>query len=1118
MKKVLKKKRNWKKIIGYSAITLVLACVFVVGFFAIKTGKIFGKAAEDYVDVASVEDIPVDDLKITGQEDYKRVLTSDSTKYTGLNALPEIPEANTAYEKGTKENPLVLLEIVPELSQQSLTYFASSKEEGLPFDPLEMSMKLSKERRKENSQDAYYVKSTHGDVHNKHVKKSSWDPNANLTNGAASWVKDMGGIFSGTNSDDHYQIYDFNHSVPSSTKKTNGHDYDFSDSELVTLGAYFTVEMEKDWSFVEKNLIEGANVPEKYNSIAFLYDGNEEFRKAFVDKDGKEIPREVIDDDPNWAWNIEADTENNKEFSISVSNSSAEFESDYTEVKSGALDKKVFLERYKDILSKTDSGMSVSDDELARTEAWTVKDAQEKYKGYFVYVGKGNGQVALDVYNGVYYEQWTTNNNAWNYVENDTDLSTNAENLWPDGKESWKVSNNVNNAKEGQYVPASRFTNINANALEKLPEIKKEKIYSLGYKYEGYKIKFEYIGLKWNDVLKRMLFNFTDEKDEDGNVTLTADQQYANYHIKIIAVTPDMINEMDKNDTEDTLDYIERADMFYVSSYYGIEIDAVNKLRTFFWKYIDPDKETVLNANKNNVDKMVSFEDNDLEWADCMKIIKRLSGDAGLPMMFSKQMGLYLNNSTDKVCNKVFDTYYVHNENAGLCNLAKLFLISTEFDLSASTTSENKKDLIWCFMDNVYGNIKQVKLVKDSSKETDNTAVYTGYYKEEEKGTNPACQTDDKDSKYTFLWNLYTFLPYVTTASEDALFETNGTPKFDTFINKYGFLASSLVGPYMESVHGAVSGQIPMSGYNVGFNFNNPDRNNVNHQQFFYTRLTGTRDPLNDYQNVTIVMKGDKDFTTWQDEQNNNGVAGTFIKGAKGNYYNNEGIDADPNFTIIDKGVMSRIAMVLSNILKNAKAPNPTMKFNVDSNEKSKKYYQKMSNSNVLIDFNQSASYNENRSKEKNVMKLFCTLNNSANKENSIITSIKMVDPNDSSKPPISIDTIYDTDNNIIKKENDIGFSQTLPTPKKYAVEFITGYKVTSNNAKYCFVVPFKLSDWQKGYTQIRIDWVARSSRKVKGKFSPYQNPSDPTNSDIVDSAHQYAEIDIGERELFDLE
>ena len=410
-------------------------------------------------------------------------------------------------------------------------------------------------------------------------------------------------------------------------------------------------------------------------------------------------------------------------------------------------------------------------------------------------------------------------------------------------------------------------------------------------------------------------------------------------------------------------------------------------------------------------------------------------------------------------------------------------------------------------MDNVYGNIKQVKL-SSSAKAPDNTAQYTGYYKEDEEGVNAACGSHDTDSKYTYLWNLYSFIPYVTTASEDALYSPDGTADMDTFVEKYGFLSSSLRGTYPESTYGHVDGNISDKGYRCGLTSNN---------NYTYTSITGTRDPLEDFQNVTIVMPGDMEIVTWQMGKNKEGVPGTFLYGQKGNYNAKENLD-NKNFTVIDKGVMSRIAVVLFNILQNAKAPAPTMKFNVDSNEDSKKYYQKMSNSNVLIDFNPSASYNEIRSKEKNVLKLFCTLNNSANRENSIITSIKMVDPNDSSKPAIPINTIYNYDGDVILKEASIGFSQSLPTPKKYPVEFITGYKVTSNNAKYSFVVPFKLSNWQKGYTQIRIDWVARSSRKVKGEFMPYQNPSDPSDKDIVEAAKQYAEVDIGERELFDLE
>lgn len=1108
MKRSQIKTKKWKKIVSCTAITLVLACVFVVGFFAIKTGSIFGMFSygKPYVETkgdgtADVVTIPDDKLKVTGQEDYSSVLTSSSTEYTGINSLPEIPEANSAYDKGTEQNPLVILEVVPELSQQSISYFATSKEDGLPFDPLEMSMRMSKDQKQS------YIHSSMQQtfmLNNKHIKSGNWKAQG-LKSANLSWLTQVGGIFSGNNFDNLYQIYDYDHTVTDSSRKTNGEDYDFSNAPLLKVDSYYTVEMKKGSTFVE-GLSQESNGG-SYPTIASLYDGNAAFKEAFVDKDGQEIPREVIDDDRNWAWNIEADSDNNKQFTISVTGPTAEFESDYAELKSGALDQKVFLERYKDVLSTTDAGTKVSEDEFARTEAWSFNDAEGKYKGYFVYVGKGNGKFNLDVNNAV--QAWSNDNLAWIYVEDQSQLPSNGVDIWPEGKLPYEVSEAVNNASVGQYFKAERFSHLNSN--DKFTEPEKTKTYKINYKYEGYKLKFQYIGIKWNDVLKRMLINFKDETDSDGKVTQTADQQYDNYHIKIVTVTPAMINEMDKNDTEDTLDYIERADMFYISSYYGgkngTNADQVNNLRNFFWKYVDPDKETALQANKDDVSQLVSFEENDLEWSDCMKIIKRLSGDAGLAMMFSKQMGFYLDDGTDKVCNLIYDSTYKHDQKASLCNLAKLYLVSTMFDLSASTLSDKSQNLLWTFMDNVYGNIKQVKL-SSSAKAPDNTAQYTGYYKEDEEGVNAACGSHDTDSKYTYLWNLYSFIPYVTTASEDALYSPDGTADMDAFVEKYGFLSSSLRGTYPESTYGHVNGNISDKGYRCGLTSNN---------NYTYTSITGTRDPLEDFQNVTIVMPGDMEIVTWQMGKNNEGVPGTFLYGQKGNYNAKENLD-NKNFTIIDKGVMSRIAVVLFNILQNAKAPAPTMKFNVDSNEDSKKYYQKMSNSSVLIDFNPSASYNENRSKEKNVLKLFCTLNNSANRENSIITSIKMVDPNDSSKPAIPINTIYNYDGDVISKEANIGFSQSLPTPKKYSVEFITGYKVTSNNAKYSFMVPFKLSDWQKGYTQIRIDWVARSSRKVKGEFIPYQNPSDPSDKDIVEAAKQYAEVDIGERELFDLE
>ena len=191
MKRSQIKTKKWKKIVGCTAITLVLACVFVVGFFAIKTGSIFGMFSygKPYVETkgdgtADVVTIPDDKLKVTGQEDYSSVLTSSSTEYTGINALPEIPEANSAYDKGTEQNPLVVLEVVPELSQQSLSYFATSKEDGLPFDPLEMSMRMSKDQKQS------YIHSSMQQtfmLNNKHIKSGNWKAQG-LKSANLSWL------------------------------------------------------------------------------------------------------------------------------------------------------------------------------------------------------------------------------------------------------------------------------------------------------------------------------------------------------------------------------------------------------------------------------------------------------------------------------------------------------------------------------------------------------------------------------------------------------------------------------------------------------------------------------------------------------------------------------------------------------------------------------------------------------------------------------------------------------------------------------------------------------------------------------------------------------------------
>lgn len=68
-------------------------------------------------------------------------------------------------------------------------------------------------------------------------------------------------------------------------------------------------------------------------------------------------------------------------------------------------------------------------------------------------------------------------------------------------------------------------------------------------------------------------------------------------------------------------------------------------------------------------------------------------------------------------------------------------------------------------------------------------------------------------------------------------------------------MSSSLRGTYPESTYGHVDGNISDKGYRCGLTSNN---------NYTYTSITGTRDPLEDFQNVTIVMPGDMEIVTWQ--------------------------------------------------------------------------------------------------------------------------------------------------------------------------------------------------------------------------------------------------------------
>ncbi len=113
-----------RRVVKYSVLTALLVCLFVTGYYLISTGVIFGKfsATNETLKPGSVSDVDTEKALVTKQTKSAMPLTD---KLPGVDG-----------SKFSKDNPLVMLEIVPDLSLQTMTYLAGTQENGLPFDPI----------------------------------------------------------------------------------------------------------------------------------------------------------------------------------------------------------------------------------------------------------------------------------------------------------------------------------------------------------------------------------------------------------------------------------------------------------------------------------------------------------------------------------------------------------------------------------------------------------------------------------------------------------------------------------------------------------------------------------------------------------------------------------------------------------------------------------------------------------------------------------------------------------------------------------------------------------------------------------------------------------------------
>lgn len=385
-----------------------------------------------------------------------------------------------------------------------------------------------------------------------------------------------------------------------------------------------------------------------------------------------------------------------------------------------------------------------------------VKETQEeiyKGKGYLVAVEPGKGKFGFaseDDAKKFVFTKTGTNADRWIYVEKEEDLpegvlerynsdvarikpegfyDTSKGNYWSDVSDLYKYDNNQDGkdakALTGMMLKLSDNGNLTSKYV-KSPQETKE-VYT-----------FAYYGLKNNNVLKRQLFHFTTQ------------EAYDDFHMQVICMTPSELNAMGKKDTKEKVDMIERADMFYLGSY-DSETNNIANVYKLYYKYVENQKDYQYDSSK-----VAEFMDEDLDWNLCFKLIYRLCNNKNLPLVMTNRLGNLEKYGTADV--KMYQSKKTPNvtRKATLNNLAKLYIIASQFDLTAK--KEEDESYIRTFYDDILmtGKLQQIALNDTAKNNSDCPADKTGYYVRPK--TIESKDLTEKQKCY-YLWNPLTFYP-----------------------------------------------------------------------------------------------------------------------------------------------------------------------------------------------------------------------------------------------------------------------------------------------------------------------------------------------------------------------
>lgn len=910
------------KIALYSAFTVLLTCLIVTGYYLISNGVIFGKftVKSDTYTMGDVTEADQQKIIVTQQNQEGAVpLTSQNEN------LPKIPPANGT-TKGTKDNPFVILEVVPELSQQTLSYMVDSEEKGLPFNPVELGIKFCNEKSNQRgflTQDKRDI--DRGNLQN--IIPNNYGYFGNLF---------QSGIDVAVGDDKPYYGIDFLYNFEMYSS-------DFSQEDFKNKTVHELFEQNPE-AFV-------LAFPDKF-SATMDAEGNitsavcidNSLRNALEEKDtnGNYTDR-------NWVKTEEVNNDITKSYKLTVS-----AESGLTDEDFNTLTMQQLAEKYPALFAKDDNNRDIPANILAKNNKWAKekKDLEErKTSGYFIKREKGKGQFTLSGQlvnwnsNGLSAIHTGTDTDMWDYVDSTAypsetfDVEKVFVNDW-NKFDAYKFEQAYTTDDYLGCYLRMNYDEANANAWNAYWHTVNVKRTVYAFDYAKYKYTLKYAGLRINDILKYSLFTRDSEED------------YEKLYLQVIVVTPDMINEMDANDTPETIDYIERADLYYISEYYdgfNLMADNLTSFVDFYNLYCGGSGEKL----NGDASKLKSFYDTDLEWWDCLKIIKRLSTNMNLPLMQTKFIANMAMHGVDGSLNT--DIYIDENNKhvdvtGNLNNLGKLFFITVQFDL-LDIKSEEEANIApgdqkyrRTFMNDLFPKLKVMKLNEDQQDNSAHPAQYTGYY--ERTPLSDSTKSEDYKKRCYYLWNKFTFFPAEPELT--GIFGNNDNADMvKKLVEKYGYLRSY----FYDNTFQNASGEVNRGGGSANGSDGMDDKN------------------------VTFAGNGQNDNI-------------------------NMSIPTNVN-------TLNRMLEILRNILDNYDKNPGALAINLQENPKE---YTRMKNDQVLLDYDSKAQY-KNANKEIDLKFIFANQNN----EDAVITKMSLVKEEESTtglEPRLE-----DSERNTVQKE-----------------------------------------------------------------------------------------------------